>query len=258
MLLPEEMFIRLQTSKDTDPTDQTLKHKIAQAQRRRSEEMKAWTKKHKLTYHPQPRSSAKPQWLKGTTPVIPDDSETCKDLMDHLHNAPTAGHPGRDETIQAIKRQYWWLNMNTWIEEYVKGCTPCQQNKNLTHRKNTPLYRIAPHPKANPFEEVVMDLITQLPKNGPYDAILTIVDHRCTRAALFLPCTTTITGEGIAELYLCNVYQWFGIPKKIITDRDPRFTSHFATALCQKLKTKQNISTAYHPQTDGLSERKNQ
>jgi hypothetical protein len=66
-----------------------------------------------------------------------------------------------------------------------------------------------------------MDLITQLPKNGPYDAILTIVDHGCTRAALFLPCATTITGKGTAELYLCNVYQWFGIPKKVITDRDP-------------------------------------
>jgi hypothetical protein len=133
-----------------------------------------------------------------------------------------------------------------------------QQNKNLTHQRHTPTYHIAPHPTANPFEEVAMDLITQLPKNGPHDAILTIVDHRCTRAALFLPCSTTITGEGIAELYLRNVYQWFGIPKKVFTDRDPRFTLHFATALCQRLKTKQNISTAYHPQTDGLSERKNQ
>jgi hypothetical protein len=103
-----------------------------------------------------------------------------------------------------------------------------------------------------------MDLITQLPKNGPYDTILTIVDHGCMRAALFLPCSTTITGEGIAKLYLRNIYQWFGIPRKVITDRDPLFTSHFATALCQRLKTKQNISTAYHLQTDGLSERKNQ
>jgi hypothetical protein len=148
--------------------------------------------------------------------------------------------------------------MNTWIENYVKGCTPCQQNKNLTHQKHTPMYHIAPHPTANPFKEVAMDLITQLPKNGPHDAILTIVDHGCTQAALFLPCSTTITGEGITELYLKNVYQWFGIPKKVIMDRDPRFTLHFATALCQRLKTKQNISTAYHPQTDGLSEKKNQ
>jgi hypothetical protein len=180
--------------------------------------MKVWTKKYKLTYRPQPKSPADPQWLKNITPVVPDDLETRKDLMDHFHNAPTAGHPGRDKTIQAIKRQYWWPNMNTWIEEYVKGCAPCQQNKNLTHRRSTPLYCIAPHPKVNPFGEVAMDLITQLPKNGPYNAILTIINHGCTRAALFLPCATTITGEGIAELYLHNIYQWFGIPKKIITD----------------------------------------
>jgi hypothetical protein len=78
------------------------------------------------------------------------------------------------------------------------------------------------------------------------------------RAAIFLPCLTTITGEGIADLYLNNVYQWFGLPTKMISDRDPRFTSHFAHALTQRLGVKQNISTAYHPQTDGLSERKNQ
>ena len=148
--------------------------------------------------------------------------------------------------------------MNRWIEDYVRGCAPCQQNKNLTHRTRPPTYRITPGPQANPFEEIAMDLITQLPKSGPYDAILTIRDHGCTRAAIFLPCSTTITGEGIADLYLNNVYQWFGLPTKMISDRDPRFTSHFAQALTQRLGVKQNISTAYHPQMDGLSERANQ
>ena len=148
--------------------------------------------------------------------------------------------------------------MNQWIESYVKGCAPCQQNNNLTHQTHTPMYCIAPEPGANPFEEVAMDLITQLPKNGTYDAILTIVDHGCTRAAIFIPCSTSITGEGIADLYLNNVYQWFGLPRKMISDRDPRFTSHFAKVLTQQLGVKQNISMAYHPQTDGLSERKNQ
>ena len=102
-----------------------------------------------------------------------------------------------------------------------------------------------------------MDLITQLPKSGGKDAILTIVDHGCTRAATFLPCTTTITAEGVAQLYMEHVYQWFGLPTKIISDRDPRFTSLFAKALCKKLHVQQNVSTAFHPQTDGLSERKN-
>ena len=103
-----------------------------------------------------------------------------------------------------------------------------------------------------------MDLITQHPKSGGKDAILTIVDHGCTRAATFLPYTTTITAEGVAQLYMEHVYRWFGLPNKIISDRDPRFTSLFAKALCKKLHIQQNVSTAFHPQTDGLSKRKNQ
>ena len=90
------------------------------------------------------------------------------------------------------------------------------------------------------------------PRNGK-DAILTIVDHRCSRAAIFLPCSTTITGPGIAQLYLRHLYPWFGLPRKIISDRDPRFTSHFGKALATKLNVQQNISTAFHPQMDGLS-----
>ena len=148
--------------------------------------------------------------------------------------------------------------MSKWVKNYVKGCAKCQQNKTLTHRINPPPYKINVPPSAQPFEVVAMDLITQLPDSHGYDAILTIVDHGCTRAALFLPCTTNVTGEGITKLYLDNVYRWFGIPSKIISDRDPRFTSHFSTSLCQRLGINRNISTAYHPQTDGLSERKNQ
>ena len=103
-----------------------------------------------------------------------------------------------------------------------------------------------------------MDLITGLPKRRNHNAILTIVDQGCSRAAIFLPCNTTITGAGVAQLYFDNVIQWFSIPKKVISDRDPRFTSHFARALATKLGIDQNLSTAFHPQTDGLSERKNQ
>ena len=103
-----------------------------------------------------------------------------------------------------------------------------------------------------------MDLITGLPQVNRKDTILTIVDHGCSRAAIFIPCTTTIMGAGIAQLYLWNVYPWFGLPSRVISDRDPRFTSQFGKALTMKLGINRNISTVFHPQTDGLSERKNQ
>ncbi len=91
-----------------------------------------------------------------------------------------------------------------------------------------------------------MDLIMGLSQSRGYDSILTIVDHGCLRAAIFLPCQKTITGPQIAQLYYKHLYPWFGLPKHLISDQDPQFTSHF------------DLSTAYHPQTDGLTERKNQ
>ena len=85
-----------------------------------------------------------------------------------------------------------------------------------------------------------------------------IVDQGSSRAALFLPCNTTITGEGVALLYLKHLFPWFGVLLKVISDREPRFTSHFTQALTTKLSIGQNISTTFHPQTDGLTEQKNQ
>jgi len=178
--------------------------------------------------------------------------------MNIWHDIPMAGHPGRDETTRRITEQYYWPGAQQWIAEYVKGCAICQQNKILTHREKTPLYCIGTKTDARPFEHIAMDLITGLPPRNGKNAILTLVDHGCSRAAIFLPCSDTITGPGIAQLYLDNVYRWFGLPTKMISDRDPRFTSHFGKALTQKLGIQQNLSTAFHPQTDGLSERKNQ
>jgi len=109
-----------------------------------------------------------------------------------------------------------------------------------------------------PFQQIALDLITGLLPNGPHNSVLTIVDHGCLRAAVFLPCATMITGPGVAQLYFNNIYRWFGLPSKVISNRDPRFTLHFRRMLAHKIGAKQNLSTAFHPQTNGLSERKNQ
>jgi hypothetical protein len=181
-----------------------------------------------------------------------------KALMLLTHDHPTAGHPGRDEMIRKAKKLQQWKGMKEWIANYIKGCTICQQNKILTHQRKTPLYQITTKQGMLPFKQVAMDLITGLPKHKGKDMILTIVDHGCLRAAVFLPCATTITGPGIAQLYMDHVYKWFGLPTKVISDCDPQFTSHFSKSLAQQLKINQNLSSAFHPQTDGISERKNQ
>src|SRR5260370_16509288 len=174
------------------------------------------------------------------------------------HDHHSAGHPGREETLRQTRKYAQWPGMKQWIADYVKGCSTCQQNKTLTHPRRTPLYRITTEPQTLPFRQVCMDLITGLPRARGHNAILTIVDHGCCRSSIFLPCSTTITGVGITQLYLEHVYRWFGLPTKLITDRDPRFTSHFGKALTMQLGVQQNLSTAFHPQMDGLSEQKNQ
>ena len=94
----------------------------------------------------------------------------------------------------------------------------CQQSKNLTHCTHVPLYKIMVPNNALPFTQVAMDLITDLPKSQGYDSILTIVNHGCSRVALFLPCQKTIIGPQIAQLYYKHLYPWFGLPQQLISD----------------------------------------
>jgi hypothetical protein len=117
---------------------------------------------------------------------------------------------------------------------------------------------IFPQPEALPFETVTMDFIVKLPLSNGFDSILTVTDHDCTKAALFIPCNETITAEGVAELYLQHVFKRFGLPRKIISDCDPRLAGKFAKALCTALGITQNMSTVFHPRTDGQSEHTNQ
>jgi transposase InsO family protein len=105
---------------------------------------------------------------------------------------------------------------------------------------------------------IAMDLIVDLPESSGFDSILTITDHDCTKAAIFLPCNQMIDAPEVVELYAKHVFPHYRAPKKIILDRDPRFTANFTQELCRLLEIKQNLSTAYHPQTDGQSECTNQ
>jgi hypothetical protein len=99
-----------------------------------------------------------------------------------------------------------------------------------------------------------MDLL----ESKGYNSVLTVMDHGCSKAAVFLPCRKTIDATGVARLYAERIFPFFGIPRRVISDRDPRFTARFTKEFCEVLKIDQNLSTAFHPQTDGQSERANQ
>jgi hypothetical protein len=102
-----------------------------------------------------------------------------------------------------------------------------------------------------------MDLIIDLPSSNKFNSILTIIDQGCSKVAKFIPYNKTIDGQGVAGLYLLHLFPWFGIPKRIISDYDPRFTSHFSKVMCKAMNIYQNISSAFHPHTNGQSERMN-
>ena len=90
------------------------------------------------------------------------------ELLAQFHNSPTAGHPGRDNTIALIAQHYWWPEMNAWVEWYVNGCAHCQQSKIHTTEKKTPPYHIPGDPSMHPFNTITLDLITQLLKANGY------------------------------------------------------------------------------------------
>ena len=109
-----------------------------------------------------------------------------------------------------------------------------------------------------PFETVAIDFITKLPLSQGYDLILTVTDHDCTKAAIFIPCNEEINAEEMAALYLKQVVTNFGLPSKIISDQDLQFASKFTRELCRMMGIEQNISMVYHPRMDGQSECTNQ
>jgi hypothetical protein len=109
-----------------------------------------------------------------------------------------------------------------------------------------------------PFETIALDFITKLPVSQGYDSILTVTDHDCTKASIFIPCNEEINAEGTAALYIQHVFAHFGLPRKVISNRDPRFISKFMQEVCRITGIECNPSMAYHLRTDGQSERSNQ
>ena len=182
-----------------------------------------------------------------------------KTILRDCHDAETSGHPGTQRTMERIQRRFYWKNWRGDVVDYVKVCAVCQGAKPLLRATRGPL-RPLPIPR-KPFEGLSMDMITDLPpvtyKGGWYDSILVVVD-RFTKWAIFIPCRKGLTSEGLAELFTDRVYRQFGLPESIVSDRGSIFTSKWWTSFCEQIRTRRKLSVAYHPQTDGQTERLNQ
>jgi integrase-like protein/reverse transcriptase-like protein len=188
---------------------------------------------------------------------LADNPNKRRAILQELHSLPSAGHPGIANMWALVNRHYEGPRLRTFVEQYIRGCPYCQELKTNIPRKKAPLQCFDTHVDQGPFQYVSMDLITDLPTSEGYDSVLTIVDQGCSKATKFLPCQKTIDGPEVARLYLMHLVPLFGLPKRIISDRDPCFASQFATTLCRVLGIQQNLSTVFHPRTDGQMERIN-
>jgi hypothetical protein len=175
VMLPKPIFVHIA---DAD-SDGSLEHFITIVQNNNHHLMKEWEGTFPIK---RMDNSGKPFWqdISGCRLIIPPDQGLKREIMNTWHEGPLNGHLGRDETIRRINKEYFWPGARSWIMEYIKGCTTCQQNKNLTHRIKTPVFHIPSTIDTKPFSHVAMDLITGLPKSEGHDTILTIVDHGCS------------------------------------------------------------------------------
>ena len=189
---------------------------------------------------------------------IPRNTELRREIVQSFHDHNTAGHPGEIGTYNAVRQHYWWPGLRTFVKNYVQGCGTCQQFK-IDRSPAKPAYIPTEGAKSmRPFAYCSMDLITDLPLADGYDSILVVVDQGLSKGVILIPCDKTLTSEGTARLLLENLYKRFGLPDKIISDRGPQFASRGFIELLKLLGIKSALSTAYHPQTDGTTERVNQ
>ena len=184
---------------------------------------------------------------------VPDDKELKKKLLFEDHNTVFTMHPGGNKMYQDFKQFYWWKGMKRDVTEYVFKCLTCQQVK-AEHQVPTGLLNPLPIPQWK-WDNITMDFISGFPlMQQKHDSVWVIVD-RLTKSAHFIPVRIDNSMDRLAELYVNEIVQSHGVPLSIVSDRDPRFTSKFWKELQSTLGTKLKFSTAFHPQTDGQSER---
>ncbi|GJW32134.1 putative reverse transcriptase domain-containing protein [Tanacetum coccineum] len=202
-----------------------LKTKVLEAQSEASKDLKApaeWLRG--LERHFKQRADGEIYFFDRIW--IPSIGDVRKLIMDEAHTSRYSVHPGADKMYYDLRDLYWWPG--------------------LLQQPEIPEWK---------WEKLAMDFITKLPKSSSgYDTIWVIVD-RLTKSAHFLPIREDYKTEKLAKIYVNEIVARHGVPVSIISDRDGRFTSHLWQALQEALGTRLDMSTAYHPQTDGQSER---
>ncbi|GJX54790.1 reverse transcriptase domain-containing protein [Tanacetum coccineum] len=174
-------------------------------------------------------------------------------IMHESYKSKYSIHPGSDKMYQLLKKLYWWPNMKAIIAEYVSKCltcfrvkAECQKPSGLLVQPEIPIWK---------WERITMDFITKLSKTSNEHDTIWVIVNRLTKFAHFIPTRETDSMETLTRLYIKEIVSRHRVPISIISDRDSHFTSRFWQSLQKALGTQLDMSTAYHPETDGQSER---
>ncbi|GKA19037.1 putative nucleotidyltransferase, ribonuclease H, partial [Tanacetum coccineum] len=184
---------------------------------------------------------------------VPNDQALREKVMTEAHSSPFTIHPGSTKMYRDLKQYFWWNGMKQDVATFVSKCMTCQQVK-IEHQRASGLLQPLEIPMWK-WDEISMDFVTGLPTTQKrHDAIWVVVD-RLTKSAHFLPIRKNYGISKLAEIFQQEIVRLHGTPTSIVSDRDPKFTSRFWKGLQKAWGTRLKFSTAFHPQTDGQSER---
>ncbi|GAA5972537.1 hypothetical protein JCM11641_001890 [Rhodosporidiobolus odoratus] len=191
-------------------------------------------------------------YFEGSRIVVPDVKSVREALLHDAHDA--LGHPGSRKSLASLSASFYWPGMAKSVDRYVSSCDGCQRHKSRTTRRAGQLHSLPVPPRA--FSDVALDFVGPLPLSEGKDMLLTVTD-RLTGHTRLLACRSKDGAKEVADTVFKGWFSLFGLPERLVSDRDKLFTSRFWRTLHERTGVKLQMSTAFHPETDGRSERTN-
>uniref|UniRef100_A0A3B3INX7 Gypsy retrotransposon integrase-like protein 1 n=1 Tax=Oryzias latipes TaxID=8090 RepID=A0A3B3INX7_ORYLA len=199
------------------------------------------------------RSIASPAALPPNRLFVPP--ELRSEVLQWGHSSLLSCHPGVKRTLFRVTERFWWPDMKKDVSEFVSACSVCAQQKS----SNAPpagLLLPLPIPQ-RPWSEISVDFVTGLPESQGNTVVLTVVD-RFSKMTKFFALPKLPTAKQTAELLTTHLFKDFGFPQSILSDRGPQFVAQFWRAFCVLIGAEPNLTSGYHPQSNGQTERVNQ
>ncbi|GJS64925.1 putative reverse transcriptase domain-containing protein [Tanacetum coccineum] len=184
---------------------------------------------------------------------VPSIGDVRTIIMDEAHKTKYYVHPGADKMYYDLRDRYWWPGMKRDIATYASKCLTCSKVK-AEHQRPSGLLQQPKIPEWK-WDKITMDFITKLPRSKSGNDTIWVIVDRLTKSTYFLAIREDYSTERLAKIYVDEIVARHGVPVSIISDRDGRFTSRCWQTVQKALGTRLDMSTAYHPQTDGQSER---